>query len=369
MKKLISIIISGIILASTVSCTENKSDEKAEIFNNYFYASMEKEAIYLSNMGSPGIVDYTTLERSDICNIPNCTHTSSSCLVQALKTASHIPTIYNNCAYYFINISNFKDADGKRTLDLKSYVMKYDFAKNETEKIAEIEGINANTDGGAYLIDSELYFIANYGNPKYDEAGNVTSYSAGGGGNLYSINLGMAEVSDYGRIFDYEALKEEIPLAANSTSTNITGKIGNELYLSTGFLKEGFGSWCGFTYSFNLETREYKKVNDYFSVWNSNGWCTYMENGILYYGKPDWEEFKEGPAVQAFNNVSVIDDRIWHESLCYDIVTDTEKSFTELNYGNVIAEYEKNYIVKAEDSDGNIVFEKIPCEEIDKLFE
>ena len=30
--------------------------------------------------------------------------------------------------------------------------------------------------------------------------------------------------------------------------------------------------------------------------------------------------------------------------------------------------YKNNYIVKGEDSDGNIVFEKIPCEEIDSLF-
>lgn len=369
MKKQISLMLSLAMLTTVVSCSKNEDELQTEIFNNNFYAAMDSEAFYISGTGNPGIVDFATLKTGDICNIPNCNHTVSSCIVSSIKTSGNIPTVYNNSAYYFMNISGFTDKDGKRALDLNAYVMKYDFSRNETEKIADIEGINANTNGGAYLVGDELYFIANFGNPKYDEAGNVKSSSGGGGGNLYSINLGTAEVTDYGEIFDYEALKEEYPVAAISTSTNITGKIGDELYLSTGFLKEELGGWCGFTYAFNPETRKYKKVNDCFSVWNSNGWCTYMENGILYYGKPDWQEFKEGSAVTAFNNVSVLDDRIWHESMCYDIETGIEKNFTDLNFGVVIAKYEGNYIVKGEDSDGNIIFEKIPCEEIDSLFE
>lgn len=369
MKKIISIILSMAMLTTAVSCNQDKAEEKAEVFNNYFYVPMEKEAVYNSGNGNTSVVNYETLETSGICNIPNCSHTVSSCLVQSLKTAAHIPTIYNNCAYYFMNISGFTDIEGKRVLDLNTYVMKYDFSKNETEKIADIEGINFNSDGGTYLVGSELYFIANFGNPRFDEAGNVTSTSSGGEGNLYSIDLSTADVSDYGRIFDYEALTEEYPVAAISTSTNITGKIGDELYLSTGFMKEESGSWCGFTYSFNPETREYKKVNDYFSVWNSNGWCTYLENGTLYYGKPDWQEFKEGPSVTAFNNTSVYDDRIWHESMCYDIKSEREVRFTDLNNGLVIDKYDGNYIVMSYDDKGKNVFEKIPCEEIDKLFE
>lgn len=372
MKRFIAAILSITVLCSINSCSRSTSDKNTainEIFNNYSCVPMNNEAIYFGVNSRPSIVDFATMETALLCNIPNCTHLTSGCVVSALTgLAPHLPTVYENCAYYFSNSSDMKETDGKRVLALKTNVMKYDFKKMEISKFAEIDGMNAEINGGAYLIGNELYFITTFGNPKYDEAGNVISYSSGGGGNLCSINLETGDISDYGEIFDYDALKSEIPLAAYSTSVRISGKIKNEIYISVAYLETENSPWSGFTYTFNLKTKEYKKANDYLSVWNSNGYKTYLDNEILYLSKADSDEFIAGPHVIAFNSVAVFDERVWYESKCYDIAAGVSETVSDLECATCIGVYEDSYIMKGTDDTGKTVFEKIPCEEIDNLF-
>ncbi len=371
MKKIITIILSLAMLTAAVSCNKSSENEKTEVFNNFYEVPMEDEAIYLSDSGLAYIVDYETLETSLLCNIPNCTHMYSDCIVSALDTSGQLPIIYEDAAYYFVNSSSFKDEDGKRVLDLKTKLMKYDFEKAEISEFAGFEDVLAGTNGGMYLIGSEMYFLTTYGNPKYDEVGNVESSSSGGNGSLFSINLDTAEYCDYGEVFDYEALKAEVPLAKNSTSMSITGKIGNELYISVAYLKNENAAWSGFTYTFNLETKEYRKINDYFSCWNHNGYRTYLNNGILYISPEASEEYIAGPEVASINTVRIHDDKVWCEESCYDIKSGMVKPLSEvctLRNPVCVGVFEGDYIVKGTNDEEKKTFERISAEELDKLF-
>ena len=383
MKKFIS-IISGMILLGLTACSEkmNEKSTSEEQFCNYRYALMNDGYMFWNNEGGPSYLDYETMEITMFCNIPNCTHSASPCISYILNESHQFPIIYNKCAYYFINTNSFGEKDGKSVLNLNTVFMKYDFEQMEVSEVVEINDYNTNGDG--YLIGSEYYFTTNYGNPKYDDSGNVWSSSNNGGGNLFSINLESNEVNDYGEIFDYEALKKDFPAAATSTDFVIRGKNNEELYLSViyqkespsrEFLEQGIGtppSFYGDTYTFNLDTNKVEKINSYRSIHTMNGYFAYCDgdnSNILLVQDLDTNEVIQMADYSGSSDIMIHNDKVWEESMCFDIKTGQKKRFTDLNFAKVIDVYEENYIIKGEDSDGNIVFEKIPCEEIDSLFE
>lgn len=385
MKKL-SIIAALIISLTFSSCNRNsKSDSPKDTIQckTLFSVLMDDSLLYHGSNSDACILDYETMETSELCNILNCSHTTSECLVKTLKATSQLPMIYNNCAYYFVNSSSAVQIDGKRKLELKTTIMEYDFKSIETKKLVEISGANADISGGGYLLGNEYYFITNYGNPKYDEEGNLFSTSTGGGGNLMSINLDNEIVTDYGEIFDYEALKKEYAGSSSSTSIQLIGKIDSKLYIGISCIKDEITlemlesgllpNWSGFTYTFDLKTHEYNMINEEFSTCAMNGYNSYLipqnDEYILMLENIENGLVTEGPMIQSFQYINIIDDKVWYDSKCYDINTGIEKRITNLNTGTAVSVYDGYYIIQGENNIGHVEFEKIPCEEIDKLFE
>jgi len=368
--KKIMLIFTSICLISATSCNTKKDENKNnnEAFNNLYYINMNDSAIYnQSNQDTISyLIDYESMKSSILCNIPNCTHSSADCIVNICKINSQLPIVYNGSAYYFINSDSFAEKNSKMVLDLKTEIKKYDLNNNKISNIATINGFNMENISGGYLIGSDYYFINTYGNPKYDDAGNVISSTNAGGGNLFSINFETGKVTDYGEVFDYEKLKETYPAAANSTLIQITGKLDNNLFMNIHYIKADTVDFSvpfsGETYTFNLDTHKFEKYDDYFSTCSMNGYHTYFtdeDNTKLEIKNIKTGEITKGPEITGFNTISVIDDKIWHDSKCFNIKTGKEMEIpSELPPTTAIGEYKDYYIVKVESNDQNM-FEKI----------
>lgn len=343
MKKIISIISALAILAAMTSCGSKSSDsgkEKNEGYNNFFFSTNPDGVIYHGTDGFAYTFDYSTNESALLCNLPNCTHTTSECLANNLKVQLHLPIIYEGNAYYFVNMTGNKDVDGKNLLDLKTYMMKYDFSKSEVSNVAKITDFNYDINSGGYLIGSDYYVIMVIGNPKYDESGNVTSSSSGGGGNLFRINFDSGEYADLGEVFDYEELKRTNPNAACSTSMDIAGKCGDKLYIGITYSEADlsyesaiFSGWAGEVYSFDLITKEFEKVTDNRTSCVNNGYITYFksnEDQTIVIQNAESGEITEGPVAKNTNTISVFDDRLWHDAMCYDIASGKDVKISDM---------------------------------------
>lgn len=379
MKKITLLILSALSSLTLMSCGADKKPSYTnsnEIFNNWFEVRMDDSAIYNGAAQNAMIIDYETMETSLLCNIPNCNHSKSECLVNTLKSSNQLPIIYNNCAYYFINYSSFKDVDGKSVLDLKTLIQKYDFNNRTITKFAEINNFNANKDMGCYLIGSDYYFTTNYGNPIYDESGNISSSVNGGGGNLFSVNLESGKVTDYGEIFDYEALKKKYPAARTSTAMYLMSKIDNKLYIRVDYCKEEMTPETmnqgivplryGSTYTFDLDSHEFEKKDDRFSLCCMNGYQVYLaenSDSQLLIENLETGEVYEGPETTMYNAVTVFGDKLWYDSKCFDIKSGAEKTISELDCAYAISEYEDYYIINGQ-SNGQYEFEKLPKDSI-----
>ncbi len=360
-------IFSLMCIISATSCNSHKDNNKKtnEAFNNLYYINMNDSAIYKYD-GSAYVIDYESMESSILCNIPNCTHSSADCIVNICRINSQLPIVYNGSAYYFVNSNSFAEKNGKTVLDLKTDIKKYDFNNNKISQITTINGFNTEINSGGYLIGSDYYFINTYGNPKYDDAGNVTSSSGSGGGNLFSINFETGKVTDYGEVFDYEKLKETYQDAANSTLIQITGKIDNNLFMNIHYIKKDTADFSapfsGETYTFNLDTHKFEKYDDYFSTCSMNGYHTYYtdkDNTKLEIKNIKTGEITEIPELPGYNSLSVIDDKLWCDSKCFDIKTGNEIEIpSELTPITAIGEYKDYYIVEVKSNDQK-QFEKI----------
>lgn len=376
MKKTTFLIGISMICLTTFSCgkkAEIQQNESSEAFNNWYEVCMSDSAIYRQG-NVPYVIDFETMNNSVICNIPNCSHSTDDCLITALKKSDQLPVIYNGAAYFFENKNGYIEKDGKNVLALSFKLRKYSFNNCEFSDVAEVKDFNANVDDGCYLIGENYYFTTNIGNPEYDELGNVTSSSNGGGGNLFCINLKDGKVTDYGEIFDYKALKDEYPAAENSLSMYLMGKINEQLYIGINYMQKDptlemmqngeIPLFYGKTYTFDLNTHKITKLDDEFSMCTMNGYHSYFlsgDNKKLMLQNVSTGEITQGPDILSWNAITIFDDKVWHDDAkCFDIITGEEEEVSSYNYGRVIAEYKNSYIFKGEDDKRKTIFEKIP---------
>ena len=250
----------------------------------------------------------------------------------------------------------------------------------EFSKVQTLDGYNANSNGGrSYLIGSEYYFTTNNGDPEYDDAGNATGSSNCGQGKLYSMNLDTEEITDYGEFFNYEEYKKRFPEA--TICTYFWGRNENTLYFMVSI---GTSSHClDEVYTFDMNTKKIEKIADKRLVCVGDGYIVYLmangEYGVLDVFREN--EFKliienietgeiiEGPEITYYNLATICDKKLWYDGKCYDIASGKEVVVNDLLGASAIGMYENNYIIRGYDEKGQEIFEKVPCEEIDKLFE
>ena len=382
MKKFLSLILCITIMCSSVACGKKNSNTSNadEQFNLFLYTRMSNGVLYYGKGTLAEFLDYNTMESTSLCNIPNCNHMTSQCLVNALDSSGQLPVIYNNCAYYFSNYwGTITNDEGLRAYDLEATILKYDFNKMEISKVTQIEGYMANEDDGSYLIGNEYYFTTNNGEPYYDEEGNVSGGGGGGQAKVYSINLDTEEVTDYGEVFEYQ------PDSKVSTRTRIFGKDGDKLYLVVSRVTTSM-ICTEKIYSFDTKTHKIEEVCDGYAICAGDGYMVYYSvNGSFetfdLSGRD--EEFKmwlkdtktgeviEGPVIGFdYQHVSIFNNKVWFDGTCYDIATNRVEKVTDLISSSVQGIYDNHYIISGLTADEEkLTFEKIPCEEIDSLFE
>lgn len=387
MKKAISMLLSMTTLVTAVSCSNKDKAENTfsgEQFNCFTEVRMDDGLLIRDSAEYPIILDYDTMESAILCNVPNCSHTTSSCVALFLKDSTQLPITYNNCAYFFSNTFAFADGEnGKRVLDMSTTIHKYDFNKMEMTKLGKIEGYNADCDGsGSYLIGSEFYFTTNNGDPEYDVAGNVVTSTNGGQAKLYSINLDTEEITDYGEVFDYEEYKAKYP--SQSIHTYFCGKSNDKLFFR---ISIGLGSvFRREVFTFDLKTHKIEKYGDMLAECVGEGYLVYCKQGensverdvfdsetvnTIMLENLETGEIIEGPEMIHYNIMNIINGKVWYDTSCYDIET---KKFAllpqlaEYDYARAVAVYDGNYIIFSGNDDGE-TYHKIPCEEIDSLFE
>ena len=391
MKKILSIFLS-LTLTCSVSCGKKESDTNNDIdfskantvqFNEWNQVILNDGMLRFNEGGNPSLLDFNTLEEMIFCNDPGCTHTTSSCIAMTLKSFHQLPVIYNGSAYYFSNTQNQVDKDGKRCVELKASIIRYDIENMQTSTVGTLDGYNVSScDGsGSYLIDSEYYFFTNNGDPIYDEAGNVLSTSNSGQAKLYSVNLDTEKITDHGEIFNYEEYKKD-PDKRNLRPYFI-GKHLNFLYIR---LDMGNGTiYSPELYIFDTDTKKFTQhesvlsksvVDGYLLYYTSDGKKTGIDKSNLnsdiriYLENLDTGEVTEGPHPE-YANMSIGGRRVWYDNCCYDIKTGKSADVPELSdylSCNYLAEYDGTYIIFAFSDSGEEIL-KIPVKNIDKLFQ
>ena len=146
----------------------------AECISDTFYCYRTRER-------QTEVLDYSTLNKTLLCNKPNCNHTGDDCLIKRLN--GNVPVFGENCAYYFVDAQPeiAENDEGKADLKLNSTLYRYDFETNSEEKLLQIDGkcVGFNQHGWM-LRDDTLYFIEDAMGRNYDESGVLLSSNSSG---------------------------------------------------------------------------------------------------------------------------------------------------------------------------------------------
>ncbi len=235
-KKLLVLFLS---ITALVGCSEKKAPvtekENASnepIFINYDRNTYENGCIYTTTDDTNYYIDYETLEAAPLCALPNCDHTSSSCVSKAVGSC---PLLYNDYVYYFTSECGIKEGSDGREFYINSKLMRVKLESSEAETVAEFHDAVPDTHDSFAVADNVLYFQADDMNPKEDEFGMITYSNAGGKHFLCAIDLSTGKYTNYGSIYDGD---KEYKAASSSSSAYILGILNNKLILSYSYLKE-----------------------------------------------------------------------------------------------------------------------------------
>ncbi len=374
MKKTISILLSMAMLATAVSCGEKKKSASSdrEIFNFNRGGYVIDDALILGDE----FIDLETMETVSLCNIPSCNHITSQCITEYIDGSS--PMVVDGCAYFFSDSWKNIKKDGKTDCLLTMRLMKYDYADMEISMVYEFEG--GNSENSTVVLGDEMYFIAGNGNPKYDEAGNISSINTGGKATLFGINLKTEKVTNYGDVFDWEKYRKIYP----GMNTRFLGKYENELYIEVTF---GNGIFTDMIVCFNLETKEFRELPEkriveamdgkYIVCFSING-NKEQEDVSLFIRQCDIDlhiENLETGEVTDITEVqyalaSIKDGKVWYDNKCYDIETGRIAEVNDCDTNYVLGRYKDGWIINENDEEtAHYEYRYISAEELEKLFE
>lgn len=374
MRKLYAMIICAALLCTGASCGEKKESDSSsdrEILN-YIGGYVTDGALILGDE----FIDLETMETVSLCNIPNCNHMTSQCITE--YTDGRIPTVVDGCAYFFTDSWERIEKDGKADHLLTMRLMKYDYSDMKISMVYEFEG--GNSESSTMVIGDEMYFLSGNGNPKYDEAGNISSSNTGGKATLFSIDLKTEKVTNYGEVFDWEKYRKIYP----GMNTYFMGKYGNELYMKVTF---GNGIFTDMIVCFNLETHKFRELPEKRNVEAMDGKyivCLSIngnkeeEDASLHLQQCDYDlhiENLETGEVTDITEVqyalaSIMDGKVWYDNKCYDIETDRIAEVNDCDTNYVLGRYKNGWIINENDEDtAHYEYRYISSEELEKLFE
>ncbi len=282
-KKILSILLA---MSAFVSCSKKENNTEKEsaprfITNNAVY--YKNGVVYGEEPAS--FLDFDTMEKAPLCAVPNCTHTTASCLAQMVGNA---PVFYKDYVYYFIsNNGEIIETPEGREFFIESKLMKASLDSSETEIVCEFNDC-APVQGypGYVLYGNELYFTGDDLNPQegIDGKGPGAWGNSGGYHFLCSINLDTGEYTNYGSIYDGD---KQYDGANYSSGANISGVYNDTMYIAYNFVKDNEALQNGedldeiytdLCFEFNFETKTWTESELPYSRYMNNNTYTYYNN-------------------------------------------------------------------------------------------
>ena len=349
-KKILSLALTFTMVTGCSDKTENAPKElKPQFFTS--------DACYYGNgvvYGDEPVVflDFDTMEKAPLCAVPNCSHTSASCLAQAV---GNTPIFYKDYIYYFeSNFGEIIETPEGRELFIDSKLKRASLDSSETEVVCEFtDCAPVNGYPGYVLYENMLYFTADDLNPLegYDGRGVGGFGNSGGYHFICSINLDTGEYTNYGSITDED---KQYDGAAYSSCANIAGVYNDTMYIRYSFVKDNEALQNGddweythLCFEFDFETETWKEAELPYGAYMNNSTYAYndLENGKVHVlhdkGEMviDWD-YELVWMMEANGKFFIPFEGVW-----YDLADGTEHSMGEYKEYDVLGYHDDCYIL------------------------
>ena len=187
----------------TASVSSGENLDNALVFS-FLGGNYEKGLLFNTGGGNTieYFLDYETLEKSPMCAMPNCTHTTSTCLAKDMGVN---PVIYGDCIYYFKCSHNFKEVPEGHQFYMSSKLYRAKLDSSETELVCEFTDCVPDDWNSAFiLIGNTLWFIGDDKNPRDTEYSKELHYMPSsdtpGAHFMCSIDLNTGKYTNHGQI-------------------------------------------------------------------------------------------------------------------------------------------------------------------------
>lgn len=391
-KTLVGITLTALVLTG---CTAQEESyyvrNKDDAYYDMGYNVYENGLVYTQS-GASGkqayFLDYETMNSVPLCNKPNCTHGSASCISKLAFSSSPLSVIHQDYVYWFSTDWEIVDSeDGKsQEPEILTKCMRAQISTGEAETFAEIEGVFMNSAINMAIVDDVLYIIGSY-EMQQDEDGTWGGAGRSGAQYLYTIDLQTAEVQNHGRVNDS-------PYAENSwmygssvfPEVQIDGIYNGKLYVHYQYvddpqimidfinssepeIPDDF-PWLYENKCFDLETGEMTVSDLPYAWWIYDNTYVYLEDGTFYVMD------ESGASVPApnikeddFYNITLVNGKLWKctSGGGFDPKTGEEITLADkyTDFGAWVMDYVNDrYVVQYFDEDYNIQFDFVTEEEL-----
>lgn len=259
-KKLLSLTLAAVMLTACGKAGNSPEDMTPHFYNigfrdqsvggTYTTYGANQMTLYL---------DYATMEKTALCAVPNCNHTTTSCLAAQAKD----PVMVGDYIYYFVHNEDMKETSDGPRFEMNSKLMKASLDNSETEEVCKFADAIPRENDALAVIGNKLYFIGYDPDVQVDEYGGASWGSGGGFDYLCSVDLGSGAYTNYGLICYVE---DEYPAANNSSRAYLSGADNDKIYITYSFTKEAYDpmndpdtlpEFTFYSFEFDLETEEY----------------------------------------------------------------------------------------------------------------
>ncbi|WP_295214843.1 hypothetical protein [Ruminococcus sp.] len=207
MKRQIFTGITAAALCLTGCGTSEKESgyirNKETAYYDMSYNVYDNGLIYQVNYDQAYFLDYETMSSIPLCNKPNCTHSSASCISNLCLSSSPMTFVYQDYVYWFTSDSQIVDSEDGKTqrVEVLTKCMRAALSTGEVETFVEIPDVFMNSQIDMVIVGNVLYII---GGEEYhqEENGIWAGYGRSGPQYLYTINLETAQAENHGRVND-----------------------------------------------------------------------------------------------------------------------------------------------------------------------
>lgn len=347
-KKILSLTLAALMLTGCGK-TENIHEDTTPYFYNigfrdygyggtYTIWGANQQTVYL---------DYATMENTPLCAVPNCTHTTTSCLAAQAKD----PVIVNDYIYYFVHNENMKETTDGLRFEMNSKLMKASLDNSETEVVCQFTDAIPRENDPLMVIGSKLYFIGYDPDVQLDEYGGASWGTCGGFDYLCSIDLSSGAYSNYGLICYVE---DEYPAADNSSRAYMSGAYNGKIYITYSFMKEPYDpmndpdstpEFTFYNFEFDLETEEYSESEYPPALCAEEGVYAWLDDeGDKLHIIKDGEEHVLDYVYFA-NRAKILNGKLFAGSSWVELSDMTVHYYSEQRGGTAMAYYDGCYIM------------------------